>query len=254
MRIPTARILLLSALITGTAGLIGLANAAPQAGGKAVVAPKSVAVMQAKPIRDAASPMTRAEGREAADSAVAGVLMGIASEQFTGRRIELKLESLDMQAASPRDRNVQGTGMLKLDDDSDWLPFRYHALYDTETQTASWARLTLGSTDAGGQKVALQDATARSLQAESTQRMRQEFSQQQVQLQLAEVHRSNAGRYQRFTATGHARMDRQPPVRTRVEGLYDPAAKRWVRIDYEMGETAKWGFNDGTAGLASLNH
>ena len=66
-----------------------------------------------------------------------------------------------MAVVSPRDRHVTGTGLMKVGDDTDWLPFRYRALYDTETQTANGGRITLGRDDRQGQPVALADARLR---------------------------------------------------------------------------------------------
>ena len=111
----TRSILLLSTLITCVAAYVGHADA----GGLGQGAPRP-AVIEAKPIRDVAQPMSRAEGREAADAAVAGALVGLTNEQFKGERIELKLNTVDMRAVSPRDREVSGTGQMKIGNDTDW--------------------------------------------------------------------------------------------------------------------------------------
>ncbi len=241
----TRSILLLSSLITCVAAYVGHADA----GGWGQGAPRP-ALIEAKPIRDVAKPMSRAEGREAADAAVAGALMGLVNEQFGGERIEIKLDSVDMRAVSPRDREVAGTGQLKVGADTDWLPFRYRALYDTETQTAAGPAITLGSTDAGGTDVAPTEAASTDLARAASERLRGEFPDQKVTLDLSKVQRQKSGRYERYIAIGGVRFDRDPATKAAIEGLYDPARKRWLRINYELGDTAGWQFHDGTAAVA----
>lgn len=241
----TRSILLLSSLITCVAAYVGHADA----GGWGQGSPRP-AVIEAKPIRDAAKPMSRAEGREAADAAVAGALVGLANEQFGGERIQIKLDSLDMRAISPRDREVAGIGQLKVGNDQDWLAFRYRALYDTETQTAASPAITLGSTDTGGGDVAPDDALAQALTHAATEQLRGEFPDQKVAIDLSKIQRQKSGRYERFIAVGDVRFDRDPATKAAIEGLYDPARKRWLRVNYELGDTAGWQFHDGTAAIA----
>ena len=241
----TRSILLLSTLITCVAAYVGHADA----GGLGQGAPRP-AVIEAKPIRDVAQPMSRAEGRKAADAAVAGALVGLTNEQFKGERIELKLNTVDMRAVSPRDREVSGTGQLKIGNDTDWLPFRYHALYDTETQTAASPAITLGSSEAGGVEVAVTDAASTALASAASEQMRGEFPDQKVTLDMSKIQRQKSGRYERFIALGDVRFDREPATKAAIEGLYDPARKRWLRINYELGDTAGWQFHDGTAAVA----
>ena len=246
----TSTILLLSTLITSVAVLAGHAHA--QSASPATTNP--VLVVEAKPIRETANPMTRGEGREAADSALAGALVGIVvTELSVGDPIQLKLETVHMEAVSPRDRKVTGTGLLKLAGDDEWMPFRYRALYDTQTQTATWGRITLGTDDEGGETVATGDASLTTLARTAAERMRQEFPQQAVTLDIASAHRFPAGRYQRYLAQGATRFDGQDPVQARIEGLYDPINDRWLRVGYELGDTAYWAFTDGTAAGASLD-
>lgn len=246
----TTTVLLLSTLISSAAVLAGYAHAQ----GASPATAKRAVVIEAKPIHETANPMSRAEGREAADSALAGALVGIvATELSMGDPIQLKLETVDMEAVSPRDRKVTGTGLLKLADDSEWLPFRYRALYDTQTQTASWGRITLGSHDQGGEAVKSGDASLAKLVRAAGSRMGQEFPQQKVALDIASARQFPAGRYQRFLAQGAASFDGQDPVQARIEGLYDPAHKRWLRVGYELGDTAYWAFDDGTAVTAAKN-
>lgn len=234
----TASLVLLSTLFSAAAALTGLANAQ---GARAAM------TVQAQPIRQATYPMSRAEGREAADSALAGALVGIASEQFDGERIEIRIERVDMQAISPRDRNVSGVGQMKVGDHNDWLPFRYRALYDTHTQTAGWAAITLGRDDNGGKTVAPGDDALAALANATRERLNLEFPQPAVTLDFANAQWLPQGRYLRYLASGAARFDAQTPTQLKVEGLYDPARQRWLHVSYELGDTANWSFNDGTA-------
>lgn len=240
----TSTLTLLSSLITAAAVLAGYAHAQ---GAKPAPA-RPTMVIEAQPIKQAANPMSRAEGREAADSALAGALVGIVTTELAvGEPVQVKLETVDMQAVSPRDRKVSGTGLLKVGDDPDWLPFRYRALYDTETQTAGWASITLGSHDEGGEIVAQGNARLGQLAAAASERMRQEFPQQAITLDFSTAHKFAAGRYERYVAQGTTRFDAQEPTEARVEGLYDPRRDRWLRVSYELGDTAHWASSsDGT--------
>lgn len=237
----TKTLLLLSGLIAASTALISHADATPASKGT-----RPVMTVQAQPIRETANPTSRAEGREAAESALAGALVGIATDQFEGERIELMLDTVDMDAVSPRDRKVTGTGLLKVGNDLEWLPFRYRALYDTETQTAGWASITLGNHDAGGEEVALHDTVLTTLSDATSDKMRNEFPQQAVALDWSTAQRLNSGRYQRYLVHGAARFDAQEPTQLLVEGLYDPLRKRWVSVNYELGNTGHWVFGDGT--------
>ncbi len=227
--------------------LAGAPGATPQA-----AAPVPT-VIEAKPIRQAANPESRMEGREAAEAAVAGALVGVANEQFSGERIQVRIEQMRMEAASPRDRSVSGQGQLKVGDEEDWLPFRFRAHYDSETQAAAWASMTLGQDDIGGVVVQPRAESALALQREALDRLQREFSQQKVRLDLANIRQLPAGgRYQRFLATGLVHFDRQPQgAEARVEGLYDTRAGRWVRVAYELGGGSQWveGEEGRTAGL-----
>lgn len=243
----TQTLILLSSLITASAALVSHANATPAAQGT-----RPALAVEAKPIRQTANPMSRAEGREAADSALAGALVGIATEQFEGERIELMLDTVHMDAVSPRDRKVTGAGLLKVGSDLEWLPFRYRALYDTETQTAGWASITLGSHDAGAEAVALDDAALQTLSVATGEKMRREFPQQTVALDISTAKKLSSGRYQRYLAQGAARFDAQEPTQVQVEGLYDPVRNRWLRVSYELGDTAHWAFTDGTSASVML--
>lgn len=239
---------MLSVLFGSAAGAIGLANA------DARDMQLDASHLEAQPLRSGAGPMSRAEGRESAESAVAGALVGVASQQFADHRVRVRLVSLHMQPTSPRDRDVQGTGWLQLDDDRQWLPFRYRALFDTETQTAGWATLTLTGNDGRSEKIPTAGATARSLLDAARERIGREFPQQRVELQLADVQRQAAGRYQRYIATGSTRIHRQAPVRTRFDGLFDPATGRWVRIEHELGETVDWQAQDFARVASMVRH
>ena len=227
--------------------LAGAPSLSPQA------SPSTPTMIEAQPIRQAANPESRMEGREAAEAAVAGAIVGVANEQFTGERIQVRIEQMRMEVASPRDRSVTGQGQMKVGNEEDWLPFRFRAHYDSETQTAAWASMTLGQDDIGGVEVQPRDQTALTLQREALDRLQREFSQQKVRLDLANIRQLPAGgRYQRFLATGLVGFDRQrEKAEARVEGLYDPRTARWIRVAYELGGGSNWtGEEDGrTAAL-----
>ena len=228
------RIALLSLMLLAGAGLV--ASAAPSGG----QAPQAIV---AKALD--ATPESRMEGDQAIDAAVAAALIGAISSEFDERRVEVKLDRVEVAPAGFVQRDVRGTGRLMIGSDEDWIPFEFAALYDTELSSVDYPALTLGGT---GQAVAADAGLARRLANEIDRRLGLEFAEQPVELRLDNVRLLPAGRhYLRLDANGIADFGAEGSTPAGVQALYDPRNGEWLRVSYELGAAANRGIDQAVA-------
>lgn len=181
------------------------------------------------------SPLGRGGESHALDAAVAAALLAATREQFAVPLIELKLDSAKIETASPRDREVSGSGRLSLDIvEGEWLPFRYKVLYDTETAVASAPRITLDTIGAA-QPIARTSPLGRGLAAQAESAIALEFEGQSVRLRLERIDASDMGRYRHVTANGSVDFGQGGDAIVAIDALYDPAKMRWIRVRHELG-------------------
>ena len=213
----------------------------------ATVAPSALATTAVKPASPAsitatartAQPQSPNEGREAIDSAVAGVVVGALTEQFGGRTVSIKLDKVNVTPSSIRDRVVSGEGRLQIGADEDWIGFRFSTLFDTEVGSASYPDITLGGVGSGEREIPNDTALVRQLDDNVVGRLGTEFANQRVRLQLDRITTVEAGtRYLRISATGIADFGRDGTTPAQVEALYDRRDSAWLRVNYELGPTA----------------
>ena len=224
------RIALLSLMLLAGAGLV--ASAAPSGG----QAPQAIV---AKALD--ATPESRMEGDQAIDAAVAAALIGAISSEFDERRVEVKLDRVEVAPAGFVQRDVRGTGRLMIGSDEDWIPFRFAALYDTALSSVDYPALTLGSTGSS-QAIAADAGLARRLVNEVDRRLDVEFAEQPVQLTLDSVRLLPAGKhYLRLDANGIADFGAEGSTAAGVQALYDPRNGKWLRVSYELGAVANRG-------------
>ena len=223
-------------------GAIGGGVAVQDAATASATGPKHI---EARPAQ-AALPTSRAEADEALQSAVAAVVIGALSEQFGERTISVKLDSVDVQVASIRDRIISGTGRLQIGvDDGEWLGFRYRTLYDTLYGSAGYPELTLGGTD-GEREVPNDSSLVGELDARVAARLDEEFGGQPVRLQLDRIASMEAGgRFLRIEAVGIADFGREGTTPAHVDALYDRRDGSWLRVNYELGPSATIGAGAG---------
>lgn len=197
------------------------------------------AAIQAKALGD--GPESPAEGRDALDSAVAAAVVGALSEQFNGREVSIKMDKVDVQPSSIRDRIVSGEGRLQIDGDEDWIGFRFRTLYDTSLGNASYPELTLGGISTTEREVPNDSLLVRQLDENVVNLLGKEFGHQAVRLQLDRITTVEAGkRYLRISASGIADFGREGTTPAQVEALYDRRDNKWLRVNYELGTTANW--------------
>lgn len=186
---------------------------------------------------------SRAEGDEAMDGAVAAAVIGAVSTEFGERRVEVKLDRVAVQPASLRDRNVSGEGRIRIGDEagdeSRWIRFQFHALYDTRAASVSAPALVLG--DHSRATVALDSPIARALGNRVDAALGDEFSHQPAQMVIDQVTTAPIGsRYLRVEALGTADFADEGSAGAQVHALYDRRTGQWLRLVYELGTTANW--------------
>ena len=167
------------------------------------------------------------------DDAVAAAVIESISHQFDTADVLVQLGDVDVRPASIQDRRVTGAGRLRIDGSGDWIPFRFDALYDTTSAEVSYPKLDLG----GGapEKVARTSALAASLDGQVAKALGDEFQSQPVRWSLADARSEQLGRFTRVEGSGIADFGPDGSTPAQVEGLYDTAARRWVRVHYELG-------------------
>ena len=236
-RTPT--MLSLAILLTVSLGAGAVATQTKPAGASPAIRAKALG-------GGAESPAT---GREALDSAVAAAVVGALSEQFDGRTVSIKLDKLDVQPSSIRDRIVSGEGRLQIGGDEDWVGFRFRTLYDTSLGNASYPELTLGGISTGEREVPNDSLLVRQLDENVVGLLGKEFGNQAVRLQLDRITTVEAGkRYLRISASGIADFGREGTTPAQVEALYDRRDNAWLRVNYELGSAANWNTETAIAG------
>lgn len=236
MRSTAPRLTRLAFILLTTTGLLTTALASQMKG----PAPLDVRGQALHP-----AAQSRAEGDEAMDGAVAAAVIGAVSTGFGERRVEVKLDRVAVQPASLRDRNVSGEGRIRIGEDeagdeSRWIRFRFHALYDTRSASVSSPALVLGE-HSRATAVALDSTIARALGARVDAALGDEFSHQPAQMVIDQVTTTPIGsRYLRVEALGTADFADEGSAGAQVHALYDRRTGQWLRLAYELGTTANW--------------
>lgn len=184
------------------------------------------------------TPQSRAEATQGVDAAVAAALIGAISEQFDERMIQVKLDRVDSTPTSIAQRDIHGSGRLKIGDDATWIPIAFTALYDSTDASVGFPILTLGEAAAGDPLPSGADISQQ-LASEVGHRLDREFASQQVRFDLDQVRVSHVGnRYLRVDANGTTDFGAEGSTATGVHALYDPRQDQWLRVSYELGSTA----------------
>ena len=166
------------------------------------------------------------------DAATAAALIGALETRFEGREIALRMGEVQGERASLRDIALHGTGQIRLGADAAWLPIRFEALYDTDTQAVLSPSIVLE-----GKGVAATSPTLPlpGLQAQVNAAMGDEFASQQVDvsLQQARVIGSDGQRLV-VRAQGVARFDGNETAPVTVRALYEKGSGRWLDAQYDF--------------------
>ena len=246
----TSRFTPLAFALLSAAGLLATAFAAqqaPNASQATVNVEASSAQVEIHGRAIGPAPESRAEGDMAMDGAVAAAVIGAVSGEFGERRVEVKLDSVSVQPASLRDRDVSGHGRILIgendtSDASHWIPIQFKALYDTQTASVSRPTLVLGDGAAAADEVSLDSPLAVELGARVDAALAEEFAQQPAQMVVDRITTTAAGtRYLRVEALGTADFASEGTTAAQVNALYDRKTGQWLRVAYELGTTSNWG-------------
>ncbi|TXH72428.1 MAG: hypothetical protein E6Q88_06280 [Lysobacteraceae bacterium] len=187
-----------------------------------------------KPDHSASASVLKLE-RERMDGVVAAALVTALSEQLGGRAVNIRLEHVDAQATSLRDRLVKGQGRMLIDGGDDWIAFRFDVLYDAVLESAGYPELHIGGVGRDERAVPNDAKLIREMDDRVVAMLGEEFGYQQVRLQLDRIVTVEAGtRYLRVDADGIADFGLDGTSPLRVEALYDRKAPNWLRIAYVL--------------------
>lgn len=177
-----------------------------------------------------------AHERETLDGIVAASLVGALSEQLGGRAVKIRLDRVDVQPTSLRDRKVSGQGTLQIDSAEEWIGFRFSTLYDAIQESAGYPDLKIGTVGPEGRIVPNDATLIRELEEHVAGKLGEEFGGQHVRLQLDRIDTIEAGpRYDRIDAAGIADFGPDGTAPVQVEGLYDRHERNWLRAAYTLG-------------------
>lgn len=176
---------------------------------------------------------TTAQGAQAINDAAAAAIIGALQTRFDGQLVQFRLGEILSDRASLRDIALHGTGDIRFDPSGSWLPIRFDALYDTDTQAVQSPTITLGAQHAAriDGKLPLDGLQARVNKAIST-----EFATQQVKFDLQQAS-VIGGDGQRVVIEGNgvATFDGEGREDVTVQAIYDTRSGRWIDASYEFG-------------------
>lgn len=186
-----------------------------------------------------ADPEARAEGAQAIDGATAAAVIGAITTRFGEQEVGVKLDRIAMEPASIRDRTLSGEGRVRIGESDEWIPFRFQALYDTQTTAVVSPVLELGPDRTDFEAVPAGSGVARALDSRVGEALGAEFPMQPVRWNADQVRVAPlAGSVIKVQATGTADFDVEGLTDARVDALYDLENGRWLSIDYELGASA----------------
>ena len=169
---------------------------------------------------------------QAINDAAAAAVIGALATQLEGD-VQFKLGTIDSSRVSLRDMALDGHGLVRLDGDSPWMPIRFQALYDTDTQTVESPAITFVAGHARGP---LDKAVAKQLDAQVDRKLAAEFAQQPVAFDMDSVGVVGGdARYAIVQGDGTADFAAEGKSDITVQGIYDRVANTWLEVDYELG-------------------
>lgn len=170
---------------------------------------------------------------QAIDDAAAAAVIGTLKNQFPEHDVELKLGAIQSERASLRDIALDGAGQIRLEGSTAWIPIRFTALFDRDTRTVGSPNITMTPTVFTTRTLPIDIAR---LDAAVDRKLGAEFASQPVDFALGGV--SVVGGDARYTVVagnGTADFGAEGRAAVAVQGVYDRAAQRWIKVDYELG-------------------
>lgn len=176
---------------------------------------------------------TTQQGALAINDAAAAAIIGALQTRFDGQSVQFRLGNILSDRASLRDITLHGGGEIRFDSAGEWLPIRFDALYDTDTQSVQSPSITLGA-----QHTARNDGSLplEGLQLRVTKALSSEFESQQVNFNLEQAS-VIGGDGPRIVVEGNgvATFDGEGREDVVVQAIYDTRSGRWIDASYEFG-------------------
>lgn len=92
----------------------------------------------------AAGQTTTRHGLQAIDDATAAAVIGALQTRFDGQQVEFRLGEVSSERVNLSDIALHGHGAIRLGARQGWLPIRFDALYDSDTQVVESPTIVLG--------------------------------------------------------------------------------------------------------------
>jgi hypothetical protein len=217
--------LALAVLLATSLGATALATQDGRTGSTTFVTAKSLDKSASRQAVDAIA-------LQAINDAAAAAVVGALATQLDDD-VQFKLGTIDSSRVSLRDMALDGRGLIRLNDDSAWMPIRFQALYDTDTQTVESPAITFVAEHAGK---ALDKSVARQLDAQVDRQLAAEFTQQPVAFDMETVGVvAGDARYAVVQGNGVADFAAEGRSDIAVQGIYDRHARTWIQVDYQLG-------------------
>jgi len=217
--------LALAVLLATSLGATALATQDGRTGSTTFVTAKSLDKSASRQAVDAIA-------LQAINDAAAAAVVGALATQLDDD-VQFKLGTIDSSRVSLRDMALDGRGLIRLNDDSAWMPIRFQALYDTDTQTVESPAITFVAEHAGK---ALDKSVARQLDAQVDRQLAAEFTQQPVTFDMETVGVvAGDARYAVVQGNGVADFAAEGRSDIAVQGIYDRHARTWIQVDYQLG-------------------
>ena len=173
-----------------------------------------------------------ARAEQAIEDAAAAAVIGALQSRFAGQAVEFRMRDMRSERASLRDIALHGDGEIRLGADAGWLPVRFDALYDTDTQVVQSPAIVLGDS---GIASSAQQLPLAGLQRQLAQSMSAEFASQQVDFTLGNARVvADDGRRQVVRGEGIARFDGHDSARATVQAVYERGSGRWIDPQYDF--------------------
>ena len=176
---------------------------------------------------------TTAQGTQAINDAAAAAVIGALQTRFDGESVQFRLGEVLSDRASLRDIALHGSGEIRFDTASAWLPITFDAIYDTDTQAVQSPSITLGAQDTARISARL---PLKALQSRVDQAIANEFENQQVRFDLQQASVIGGdGQRVIVEANGIASFDGEGREDVTVQAVYDTRNGRWIDASYEFG-------------------
>jgi hypothetical protein len=213
------------AILIGLSGLVLITQASAQT-------PANVLVQGHSTGSAASGQTTTDSAAQAINDATAAAVIGALQTRFDGQPVQFRLANVLSERASLRMIALHGRGEIRFDAVGAWLPIRFDALYDSDTQTVQSPSITLGAQQSARDAAAL---PLDRLQARVGKTMSSDFAAQDVRFDLKQASVIGGdGQHIVVQGSGTATFNGEGKEAVVVQAVYDHRSERWMDASYEF--------------------